>query len=273
MRLMILILLLNCYTIFGQNISGVIINEKSKLPIEYVNIGIARKNIGTVSDLNGKYSLSLDSQFDNDTLLFSSIGYLPFSIKIADLKKGGNRNVFLKEKVYEIKEVTVTPRIFTPRTLGITTHFKKFCAGFKENLLGYELGILMNVKKSAVIKTVKINIAACSYDSIFYRLNIYKVIGKMNFENILTNPVYINLSKDKVKEEIQIDLQDQHIVVDGDFLVTLEHVKDLGSGYLYFCASLMDRTFYRETSQGEWKTVPVGISISVDADVEKFKMK
>lgn len=269
MRLIVLILLLNCNKIFGQNISGVVINENSKLPVEYVNIGIVRKNIGTVSDFYGKYNLPLDSQFDDDTLLFSSIGYLPFSIKISDLKKGNNKTVFLKEKVYEIKEIIVTPRTFTPHTLGITTHFKYFCAGFKENLLGYELGAFMNVKKSAIIKMVKINIAACSYDSIFYRLNIYKVTGKMNFENILTNPVYINLPKDKVKEEIQIDLQDQHIVIDGDFLVTLEHVKDLGSGYLYFCASLMDRTFYRETSQGEWKTVPVGISISVDADVEK----
>lgn len=269
MRLMILFFLLYCNTLFGQNISGIVINSKSKVPVEYVNVGIVMKNIGTVSDFNGKYSLSIDSQFDNDTLLFSSIGYLPFAIKIADLNKGGSSNILLKEKVYELREVIVKPRTFKPRTLGVTTHFKKIAAGFKDNLLGYELGILMHVKKSAVIKRVNINIAGCSYDSIFFRLNIYKVVGKGNFENILSNPIYVRMSKAEVKEEIKVDLQSQHIVVDGDFLVTLEHVKDLGKGYLYFCAGLMDKTYYRKTSQGEWNTASVGISISVDADVEK----
>jgi len=265
----VLIFVLNCNILFGQDISGVVINEKSKLPIEYVNIGIARKNIGTVSDYNGKYNLSIDPQFDDDTLLFSCIGYLPISVKIADLKKGNYKNILLKEKVYEIREVVVRPKIFKQQTLGVTTHFKNIAAGFDKNLLGYELGVLMKVKKTAVIKRVNINISVCTYDSIFYRLNIYKVQGKMNFENILSNPIYIHMAKDKVKEEIQVDLQSQNIVVGGDFLVTLENVKDLGEGRLYFCAGLLDKTYYRKTSQGKWETAPVGISISVDADVEK----
>lgn len=269
MRLMILIFILNCNLVFGQNISGIVINEKSKLPIEYVNIGIPGKNIGTVSNVNGKYNLSIDSQFDDDTLLFSCIGYLPFSIKIADLKKVGHKNVFLEEKVYEINEIIIRPKIFKQQTLGVTTNSKMVQSGFRDNLLGYECGILIKVKKSAVIKSVNINISQCSYDTIFYRLNIYRVHGKINFENILTNPIYINLPKDKVKDKIIIDLQSQHIVVDGDFLVTLENVKDLGKGYLYFCAGLMDKTYFRKTSQGEWLTVPVGISLSVEAEVEK----
>jgi hypothetical protein len=268
-RLLNIFFLLICNSTFGQNISGIVFNEKSQIPIEYVNIGVVGKNTGTVSDFSGKYNLSIDSQFDEDTLLYSSIGYLPFSIKIADLKKREDQNVFLKEKVYEISEVIIRPKIFKQQTLGVTTHFKKIAAGFKDNLLGYELGILMKVKKTAFLKSVNINISTCTYDTIFYRLNIYKVLAKMQFENILSNPIYLQMSKDKVKEEIHIDLQSRNIVVDGDFLVTLEHVKDLGKGYLYFCAGIMDKTYYRKTSQGEWKTAPVGISISVDAEIEK----
>lgn len=269
MRLIILIFILNCNLISGQNISGIVINEKSKLPIEYVNIGIAGKNIGTVSNVNGKYNLLIDSQFDNDTLLFSCIGYLPFSIKIADLKKVDHKNVFLEEKVYEINEIIIRPKIFKQKILGVTTNSKRIQAGFKDNLLGYECGILMKVKKSAVIKSVNISVCECSYDTIFFRLNIYKVHGKINFENILSNPIYINLPKDKVKDKIVIDIQSQHIGVDGDFLVTLENVKDLGKGKLFFCAGLMDKTYYRKTSQGEWLTLPIGISLSIDAEVEK----
>lgn len=268
-RLLIFISLISCNTIIGQNISGIVVNETNGQPIEFVNIGIVGKNIGTVSDMNGRFSFLVDSKFDDDTLLFSSLGYNPLIIKIADFKKNSDKNVFLKEKTYELAEVVIRPKIFKQKTLGVTTKFKKIAAGFKDNLLGYECGILMKVKKAAYIKKVNINISSCSYDTIFYRLNIYKVHGKMDFENILREPIYIKMPKELVKEGLQIDLESKNIVVDGNFLVTLEHIKDLGEGYLYFCAGFTKKSYYRTTSQGEWKTVPVGISISVIADVEK----
>lgn len=269
MRLTILILLLNCNTIFGQTIYGTVINEKSELPVEYVNIGILGKNIGTVSDNNGKYSLLIDSQYDEDSLLFSCVGYLPYTIKVADLKKDTRTSIHLKEKIYAINEVIIKPKIFKPQVLGSTSRNKNVSAGFKDNLLGYELGILMKSKKSAFIKKVDINISQCDYDTIFYRLNIYEVRGKNIFDNILSEPIYIKLSKQQVKDKIEINLEPKNIVVHGDFLITLEHVKNLGEGRLYFCSGLANKTYYRKTSQGKWETAPVGVSISVIADVEK----
>jgi hypothetical protein len=268
-RLLIFIFLISCNTIFGQNIKGILKNADSKQPIEFANIGIIGKNIGTVTDLNGKFKLLVDSKYDNDTILFSIIGYKPLLIKISDLRINVDNEVFLEERAYEITEVLIKPKIFKQRTLGVTTKFKKIAAGFKDNILGYECGILMKVKKTAFLKKVNINISYCSYDTIFYRLNIYKVNGKMDFENILREPIYFTMPKESVKDEIQIDLQSKNIVVDGDFLITLEHVRDLGNGYLHFCAGLTDKTYYRKTSQGKWETAPVGISISVIADVEK----
>jgi len=95
------------------------------------------------------------------------------------------------------------------------------------------------------------------------------VRGEMDFENILRAPIYIKMPKETVKDEIQIDLQSKNISVEGNFLVTLEHVKDLGKGNLHFCAGLSNKTYFRKTSQGKWETVPIGISISVLVDVEK----
>lgn len=71
------------------------------------------------------------------------------------------------------------------------------------------------------------------------------------------------------KDEIQIDLQDKNIIVEGDFLITLEHIKNLGEGHLLFSAGFKAKTYYRKTSHGKWDTAPVGISISVIADVEQ----
>jgi hypothetical protein len=146
-RLMIFIFLISCKTIFGQNLIGILKNADSKQPIEFANIGIIGKNMGTVTDLNGRFKLLVDSKFDNDTLLFSIIGYKPLLIKISDLRKNVENEVYLEERAYEIAEVVIKPKIFKQRTLGVTSKFKNFEVGFKENILGLEYGILMKVKK------------------------------------------------------------------------------------------------------------------------------
>jgi hypothetical protein len=64
-------------------------------------------------------------------------------------------------------------------------------------------------------------------------------------------------------------LRSKDILTNGDFLITLEHIKDLGEGHLLFCAGLGTKTYFKKTSQGKWEAVPVGVSISVVADVEK----
>lgn len=268
-RIVIFVLIMASNILIGQQISGIVRNARNNQPIEFVNMGIVGKNVGTVTNLQGEFSFLVDSTYNNDTLLFSVIGYHSVLIEIGTLRKNATHKVILEEKDYALAEVVVKPKIFKERTLGVTTKFKKISAGFKDNLLGYELGIRMKVKKTAYIKKVDINISYCSYDTIFYRLNIYKVHGKKDFENILKEPIYIKMPKELVKDKIQIDLESKNIVVEGDFLITLEHIKELGEGYLYFCAGLTDKTYYRKTSQGKWESAPVGISISVIADVEK----
>jgi len=265
----ILIFIVSTQQLFGQNLQGITIDKKSKNPIEYVNIGIKYKNIGTVSDNNGKFSIELNAQYDNDTLIFSCIGYYSFSIKVSDFKKNKYTEILLEEKTIELMEVIVNPKKFISKTLGVTAKSKSIATGFAENKLGYECGILIKVKKSAIIERLNLNIASCSYDTVFYRINFYKVTEDDNFENILQQPIYFKISKDKIGDKIEIDLKTYNIHVYGDFLVTIEHVKDLGKGHLYFCAGLSKKTYYRKTSQGKWETVLIGIGLNVDAQVEK----
>jgi hypothetical protein len=131
------------------------------------------------------------------------------------------------------------------------------------------MGILMNSKKPAFLEKLTLRIATCTYDTIFYRINLYKVNENKEFENLLKIPIYIELPKEKVMDITEIDISEYSLEVNGDYLVTLEHVKDLGPGYLYFCAGLLNSTYYRKTSQASWETAPVGISLSVVAKVEK----
>jgi hypothetical protein len=264
-----LVLLLSCQLLVCQNYKGIIVNSKNGNPIEYVNVGVIKKNIGTVSDNKGKYSINLVAEFDNDTLMFSCIGYQPYLIKVSEFKNLGQKDILLDERIFELNEVIVRPKVFKHKILGVTANLKSINAGFKENQLGYECGVMLKIKKSAILERLDINIASCSYDTVFYRINIYKVKGDMNFTNILEHPIYLKLATDEVKDKIEFDLKKYNIKLQGDCLITLEHVKNIGSGSLLFCASLGNKTYFRKTSQGIWETAPAGISISVDAKVEK----
>jgi hypothetical protein len=257
-------------SLYGQQrFSGMIIDKKSLEPIQYVNIGIVNQNIGTVSDLYGHFDLSIDSIYNNDSLKISCIGFNSLMIKVADFKLLIKSNIYLDPKITVMPEVVVYPKDYRQERLGITVKSKQFQAGFKENKLGYECGILIKNKKSAILETLHLNFGYHTFDTIFYRLNIYEVVGKMDFVNILNNPIYLKLPKDKINDDVTIDLKPNNLIVKGNFMITLEHVKDLGEGYLTFNSTVFNKTYSRKTSQGKWHTIPIGIGISVDSKVEK----
>ncbi|MDH6341923.1 hypothetical protein M2480_000586 [Parabacteroides sp. PFB2-12] len=266
---LVLVFILIFSTLYGQNrITGSILNAENNLPIEYANIGIVGKNIGTVSDMNGQFDFSVETQYLNDSLLFSCVGYESYSMRISHMKE--NDTIHLKEKPFLLNEVVVTPRKFKEKVFGITAKKGIGVTGFENNNLGYECGLLMKNKKRAELRSVNVNISSCAYDTIFYRLNIYEVKEKNNFENILVEPIYVIASKEDILNgSLKIDLTGYNVVVNGNFLVTLEHIRDLGNGGLWFPMSLKQKTYHRKTSQGKWETAPIGFSLSVRANVER----
>lgn len=267
--IILFLLLASLSTLFAQTITGKVFIDGVKSPAEYVNIGIIGKQIGTVSDGSGKFSIEIPTANREDSLYFSRIGLERKGFKISDLLKMKEVKIFLSENKIALNEFKVVPKTFKKKILGVRTKSKSVGAGFNNYHLGYELGLRMNVRKPTYIQKVNINIAFCTYDSIFLRLNIYKVEKDDNFENILLEPIYISLPKSALNNTISIDLSSQYLYVEDDFIVSLEYVRELGEGELMFSASMISQaTYFRETSQGKWNKIPAPIGISINAEVE-----
>ncbi|MEA3286822.1 MAG: hypothetical protein U9Q77_05560, partial [Candidatus Marinimicrobia bacterium] len=65
-------------------------------------------------------------------------------------------------------------------------------------------------------------------------------------------------------EERTIDLTPYHIVVQDNFVISLEYVKELGEGKLQLKTGILSgKTFFRKTSQAEWHSAPLGLGMSV----------
>jgi hypothetical protein len=59
-------------------------------------------------------------------------------------------------------------------------------SGFADNNLGSELGIMVDTKGQVKLEDINLNVAVCTYDSVTYRLNIYKSIDEIEYKNILS---------------------------------------------------------------------------------------
>lgn len=267
----IFILLIFTTTTFAQTYTGQVLDESTKKSLEYVNIGVIGKDIGTVSDVNGHYNINIGTGFDNDSIRFSYTGYIPISIKMTDFKKQSHL-ISLKPQVFNLSEVVIKPIRVKEKKLG--NNFKVFFqAGFKDNRKGYEMGVLLKVKKRAILHNISIKVSNCSYDSLCFRLNIYKETDKKTFVNVLRDPIYIFRKVPKSRFILNVNLSDNKlndIVVEGNTLVTMEFIKDLGKGGLYLASGMIGaKSYCRKTSQGKWESLPVKLGISVDAEVEK----
>jgi hypothetical protein len=249
-------------------LEGQVVDIKNSGPLAYVNIGIADKNIGTVSGADGQFRLVLGEQHLGDTVSFSFIGYESLRIPVQVLREL-RIPVVMSPKAFQLQEIVVKNRRFKERFFGYYTEGKVAQAGFSENVLGKECGVVMNTKKPTILEEVQINFGTCTYDSVFFRLNIYQ-IGKADvYEPLLLEPQYFAFSKSELLQTLAIDIRDLKIEVQGKFMVSVEYYRDLGPGELFFKSKLNGSSLIRATSQGKWVQVPLGISLGVFGQVER----
>lgn len=260
---------------FSQIFNGKLINSELGEAVEFANIGIIGKNVGTVSDEHGLFSIQLDDLYNKDTLKISCIGFVALKFEIATFKRENESakvvELKLHRSVTSLKEIVINPKKYVTKTLGNTSNSGSIIAGFETNDLGSEVGTVMKIRKAPTfIETVNFNIAKNTYDSVTFRINIYKMKNEFPSENILLEPIYVTT---KIKHgTLIVDLKKYNLVVEEDFFVSIEWIKSLEGHGLYFCGGIInqDDSFSRKTSQGDWKKVPtLGLGFNTIVTYEK----
>jgi CarboxypepD_reg-like domain len=248
--------------VFCQLFEGKVIVHENNSGVAFVNVGIIGKNVGTVTDQSGNFSLQLDKIYDKDSIRFSMIGYESRSFLVRAFKDNAIKTIYLGPKSYSLTEVKIVYHKAREVRLGIPVTSDALKSGFAENNLGSELGVKLKSKGQVKLEDINLNVATCTYDSVTYRLNIYQTIDEIEYKNILTQPIYISFSKDKIDKPITLGLGKYSIVVEGDILVTLELYKDLGEGKLLFYTQYFTSfTYHKKTSEGKWTKAPGAIGM------------
>lgn len=257
--LFFVLILLSNSTVNAQNVvyEGIIKDKNTKENLAYVNIGIVNKNTGTVSDVKGKFQLQLDNKLDAETMKLSMIGYKSLSFKVIDFKKAVIENpiIYLEKNVSELKEIVIKNKNLQTGILGNVLDKKTVSAGFVNNVLGNEIGIIVKLKsKPTFIEAFHAIVDYNKYKELKFRLNFYDLKKGLPNNTILQDNIIITSTIKK--GELIIDLNDYNIMVNEDFFVSIELIEGLGEGGLHFLADYSGSPIItRATSQGKWNKV------------------
>ena len=251
---------------------GRIVDAKTNLPLSYVNVGILNRDVGTVSDTLGYFSLRFEDDFGNDTLRVSRIGYEARNFVLKKiLNEGDTVKIDLVEEVSELNEVVVSARAFKRRTLGNKTESKFLGTGFGYDQLGAEMGIKINVRKNPTFVDAfnfTISHNRLSAKSTF-RLNFYTVEKGRPSKNILKDNILVSIEP-KQTGKVTIDLRPYDIILKDDVIVALEWVANEGKNKkdeaIFFPLGLMTNgTLYKYTYHSKFKKfASLGVGFNID---------
>lgn len=260
-NLLLLFLTLVTSHVFAQQvISGKVTDLKGN-PLPYVNIGIKGGNTGTVSTREGVYTLTLPDWLLKDTITFSCIGFNELNFAGYDLMKSNNFQITMIEKVALLNEVTVSNTKRKIHKLGITgrTPMISIPTSSLTSTDIFEQARLIHLKSPAKILNANIFLISDDAREVTIRVNFYGFKDGFPTGRLIEK----NIIKQKVikKGWLSIDLSNEDIYIDNDFVVSFEYLPNstTDNKRIVFGAKLgASDSWLRSNSLGIWRKNELG---------------
>ncbi len=99
------ILIFSINTFSQTELQSKIVDFQTYLPLENASIYIDKSTIGTISNTDGRFVLSVPQELESDTLVISSIGYKSFKILVSEFVN--DEDIFLEEDIASLDEILI----------------------------------------------------------------------------------------------------------------------------------------------------------------------
>lgn len=178
-------------------IMGKVMDSKKNAGLNYANIGIPNKSVGTVSDSNGLFKLKLNDKVTiNDTIQFSYVGFKTKKVLVSSLN-AKDAIVLLEPQNNVLREVIVKPKKFKIKRigkssagLGLTSlDFYSYYDKDVDDRLSKEMGMKLELKGESKIKNLCFKIASNQFKSVKFRVNFYNIKNDLPNELIISKNI------------------------------------------------------------------------------------
>ena len=237
-KLILLVLLLPSRMAQAQlpSLSGQLLDQTTRAPLGFVSVGVVGQPYGTVANAQGRFTLNLPTSYDADSVRFSLVGYAPRTWRVSDLRRlAAAGPLALRVRAVPLAEARVRAAGLKRRVLGNSTLRSTMRVdGFAANSAGNQIGQRIGIKHPAFLEEVSVGIRICTYDTVAFRLNVYKLRGDYPAENLLPVPIYFQVSREQMRSRVYLNLRRYHLYLTEDVVVAVELVRSLGKGELWF---------------------------------------
>jgi hypothetical protein len=245
---------------FGQiKLSGTIINNTTRQPIEYANIGLLEKGVGTVCNSLGKFELIIPNDLLNNSLIISSLGYETETQKINDIKNNTTGLIIeLKPIAIVLQEITILAS--RQVSLGYKPNGNQVTGFFKATGLGLEGGTLIQNNGQVTLTQFNLNILKIPFDSLKFRVNFYSVKKDKPFTKINLKDIIFTISKADTGL-YSLPLVNKNIQVTDNFICSIELIELFGqpaenAEFLFSAIPNKDGFIYKKAiSLGSWDRI------------------
>ncbi len=266
-------------------ITGKALNYENNEPLAYVNIGIADKTVGTVSNKNGVFKLYLnDKVTSKDTVIFSFIGFKTQRFLVSELYESKTillypENTRLDEVVLSSMKVKLKLKKIgrTSKGLGLThSNFYTYYEKDVDDRLSKEKGMKFNMRRNCHIQDLNFNITGNDFKSLKFRVNFYKIQDGLPTDLIVQENIICEI-KDKYLGWFKVDLEPYKIRFSeavGEIAVTIqwiESVKENEKSKFFSISTASSPThtmYYREKAMDSWTKTGQNLSFYLNANCE-----
>ena len=269
----------NCYS-QEKVIIGEIKDIENKTLLQYVNIGISNKGVGTVSNSNGIFSLKVNEKIkENDTVTFLHIGYKTKKIVLTELNSSKNI-IELEPEINNLNEIVVKfvkpkPKKFGRSSKGFGLMHSNFYSYYEkvvDDRLSKEIGMKFKLKKDCKINDLNFNVTSNEFKSLKFRLNFYKIENGLPSKIIVEKDIVFEM-KDGFLGWYSLDLKPFEIYLDKemeDIAITIQWVESvkMNEKSKYFsistAISTTETSFFREKAMDNWKNSGQSLSFYIN---------
>ncbi len=198
------------------NVRGTILNSKTNLPLENVNIVNLSKVMGTTTDKEGKFKINAQV---NDTLHFSYLGYKSIKVRVTNdwINFGTNTTIELTELALALEEVVVYEMKLTGyleldiKQVPINNNFRYSISGLSN--VGYESSVRPTRAVTQALNAI-FNPVDFLYQIFGREPNQLRKLKKMKKDDQIRNALSNRFDREMLVELLDIDK------IDLDFLIT-----------------------------------------------------
>ena len=259
------------------SVRGRIVNEKGEA-VEYVQVGVPKHQIGTISTADGRFEISVPT----DTLDFFHVSYQATRLPVT----GPVDNL-----VIVLHEQELPPAVF----IGGDTK-EKYLLRSGKNLLGNkgaigislpegrpagrELGSVAQTKKPFLVQDISLYVQESQIPGCVASINIYRIEGKKeSFVNVLHKPIYFDVAVSDAPQRYNLQPEETLLLEPGRYFIAFQIVgcdeearqdflakpkeERKPTGMCMYFNIYLKSSYLRETALGDMQHLPVNIGVTV----------